>query len=420
MKKNKILAYSLITLSLLTTFTGCSPDDTSSVTSTTSDVTVERGPILDSVVYDDNGQKAISIGNGVYRFKSTPTYPIKAIGGYIDVDRDGKVSAGDVQNNLYLKSGLKGNVVTVASSLSTNKDIVSLFEQFDITLDTLENSTPDDNSIIAAISDEIYAYALENNISDLSSLTSSDLSSLIPSIQNTIEEYKVSGKSISDIESDLMTNLESSGKVHRFTYDEATEIENSIVNNDKYSTGFDDSSFIDTILNMPMSELNDAITADIIKMRDEEQLAKDVYNTLSITYSDTSIFSNISTRSEAKHQEMVETLVKKYNIATSVENDTGIYNNTDFGTLYNTLVNEGSASYIDALKVGCKIEVLDIDDLEKSKSILSDNSDDIEMVYDNLEEGSFKHYDAFDNALKRQGITDGCCSIPDGCLKEEE
>jgi hypothetical protein len=42
MKKNKILAYSLIILSLLTTFTGCSPDDTSSVTSTTSNVTVGR------------------------------------------------------------------------------------------------------------------------------------------------------------------------------------------------------------------------------------------------------------------------------------------------------------------------------------------------------------------------------------------
>ena len=68
--------------------------------------------------------------------------------------------------------------------------------------------------------------------------------------------------------------------------------------------------------------------------------------------------------------------------------------------LYTDLVTEGKKSLVDALKVGAKIEDLDIFDL--NSAIENDvDSDDITAVFTNIRQGSYHHMKAFTNQLKR-------------------
>ena len=66
--------------------------------------------------------------------------------------------------------------------------------------------------------------------------------------------------------------------------------------------------------------------------------------------------------------------------------------------LYDTCVEQGMLSKLDALKVGELIEITDIDDLTRiSKGMPTD----VVSVYDNLKEGSYNHLDAFRRAIAR-------------------
>lgn len=69
---------------------GCGGGSSSSTPATTAtNVTVERGAIFGATVTDANGSVATStVGSNVYVFANTPKYPIKAIGGIIDIDGD--------------------------------------------------------------------------------------------------------------------------------------------------------------------------------------------------------------------------------------------------------------------------------------------------------------------------------------------
>lgn len=72
-------------------FAGCGGGGGGSVTSTSvatpTDVTVERGAIFGAKVTDANGIEATATeGSNVYKFADTPKYPIKAVGGVIDID----------------------------------------------------------------------------------------------------------------------------------------------------------------------------------------------------------------------------------------------------------------------------------------------------------------------------------------------
>lgn len=78
---------------------------TTTSTSTATDVTVERGPVYKATVTDANGQVATQkSGTNVYTFATIPVYPITATGGFVDVDGDGQISAGDVELTTVLTS----------------------------------------------------------------------------------------------------------------------------------------------------------------------------------------------------------------------------------------------------------------------------------------------------------------------------
>jgi hypothetical protein len=130
----------------------------------------------------------------------------------------------------------------------------------------------------------------------------------------------------------------------------------------------------------------------ITYMREEEKLARDVYLTLSETYS-AAIFTNIS-ESEQRHMDALKRLIDKHGLKDPVEDDTvGAFTNPVFSELYGVLVSRGELSYCDALQVGVDIEVLDIEDIETA--LYEVQAADVTRVLQNLLNGSYNHLNAF-------------------------
>jgi len=150
------------------------------------------------------------------------------------------------------------------------------------------------------------------------------------------------------------------------------------------------------------AELTDAEIDGLILMREEEKLAHDVYVTLFDQWG-LPVFENIAA-SETTHTEAVLDLLVAYGIDDPVTDNTiGVFTDPGLDALYDDLVEQGSASLVDALTVGAIIEDLDIFDLQN----LLDETDnpDIERVYTNLLMGSENHMRAFMRQLDSQGGT---------------
>ncbi len=154
------------------------------------------------------------------------------------------------------------------------------------------------------------------------------------------------------------------------------------------------------IADMPYEELSRAEEKAILKMREEEKLARDVYITLYNEYRNR-VFKEIS-RAEQKHMDAVKGLIEKYSLADPVVNDeVGAFTTNEFQVLYEQLVTEGKKSQVDALKVGATIEDLDIFDLQQA--INKADNQDVRMVFQNLMKGSRNHLRVFCRQLAAVG-----------------
>jgi len=231
----------LISLAVATVvLTGCggssSSSDTAVVASKT--ITVERGPILKAVVVDSNGQKAKEEGSGKYTFASTPSYPVMATGGFIDVDRDGVVSVGDVVNDVNLTT-VAGSVVTLATTLASNPktkaEVERIATSLNITTADLLTKTPSESKEIEAISNIMYKYMKENNITDLSDtqnqqLISLNISSAVATEYNTY--VNDSGHDFKQQEKALMDALAQSNPDSINHLDDAGEVSSELSKNE--------------------------------------------------------------------------------------------------------------------------------------------------------------------------------------------
>lgn len=150
-------------------------------------------------------------------------------------------------------------------------------------------------------------------------------------------------------------------------------------------------------------------------MREEEKLARDVYQTLGTMYPDSAIFGNIDD-SEQKHTTAVKAMIEKYGYEDPNTNDNvGVFTGEDFGWYftekYNQLVERASISELEALYVGAFIEELDmmdinqcpkvivetdngIDDVEQCGKVYTDNAD-IQRLYSSLLDGSDSHLEGY-------------------------
>jgi hypothetical protein len=152
----------------------------------------------------------------------------------------------------------------------------------------------------------------------------------------------------------------------------------------------------------PLAALSTAETDSLAYMREEEQLAHDVY-AVSATLWSPPVFANI-TASEATHSAAVKALLDRYQLADPLAGlPNGSFKTPAFQSLYDALVAASRVSLIEALKVGVQIEELDIRDITAQKANI-DNAD-ILMVYDNLLRGSRNHLRSYMKVLTQQGGT---------------
>lgn len=151
----------------------------------------------------------------------------------------------------------------------------------------------------------------------------------------------------------------------------------------------------------PADTINENEVAMLEYMREEEKLARDVYLALYDLYN-IPIFKNIS-KSETWHMKQVLCLLEYYNIPDPASPDTGVFNDPDLQALYDALIEQGSASLVDALTVGATIEDLDIFDLEDNMAGTSNEA--ILTTFERLSCGSGNHLRSFSAWLTNKGVT---------------
>ncbi len=151
-----------------------------------------------------------------------------------------------------------------------------------------------------------------------------------------------------------------------------------------------------------ITTLSEQEKADILFLREEEKLARDVYLFSYNLYGQLP-FNNIS-NSEQTHMNSVYTLLTKYNLADPAEgNDQGEFENQVLQNLYDSLVTQSAVSFLEALKVGAGIEDLDINDLDNNTSHTT--KADLLQVYSSLQCGSRNHLRNFVQQLENIGGT---------------
>jgi hypothetical protein len=147
-----------------------------------------------------------------------------------------------------------------------------------------------------------------------------------------------------------------------------------------------------TILDFPMEELDTEELNGLMKMREEEKLARDVYEYFYDKY-EMKIFGNIS-ESEKTHMFAIKVMIDKYQLEDPADNsDVGEFKNPELQVIYNQLIEKGNNSLTDALIIGAIIEDLDIADLDEL--LAKTSNQDLKYVYENLNLGSRNHLRAF-------------------------
>lgn len=138
----------------------------------------------------------------------------------------------------------------------------------------------------------------------------------------------------------------------------------------------------------------------LLFMLEEEKLARDTYQFLDDTWS-INQFSNIKS-SEQKHINLVESLLKEFNIDYTIL-PYGEFQNQDLQALYNQFIIKGKINKENALQIGATIEDLDIVDLENNLNATTNAS--IIEVFENLQCGSRNHLRSFVSSIEKSGDT---------------
>jgi hypothetical protein len=162
--------------------------------------------------------------------------------------------------------------------------------------------------------------------------------------------------------------------------------------------------------------LSTAERNDLLLMREEEKLARDVYQVLYQTWSAT-VFGSIA-ESEQRHMDAVLNLLNYFGVPDpAAGNATGVFSNSQLQALYDAAIDYGSQSLVSALEVGVYIEETDITDLQNAIARTSWNN--IARVYGNLLRGSTNHLAAFTNNLEAAGGThNGGATLPGTAVYE--
>lgn len=157
-----------------------------------------------------------------------------------------------------------------------------------------------------------------------------------------------------------------------------------------------------TLFTTTNGTITEAEKIGLIKMREEEKLARDVYIMLWEKRGNQT-FKNIS-QSEQTHTDAIKDLLVMYNIDDPVKNDDiWVFTSKDMGLLYVQLLTKGNQSLGDALAVWATIEDLDIKDL--NELLKETTNENIIAVYTNLNKWSRNHMRAFVKNIEKNNGT---------------
>jgi hypothetical protein len=146
--------------------------------------------------------------------------------------------------------------------------------------------------------------------------------------------------------------------------------------------------------------VDEATVADIVFLREEEKLARDVYAVLGQKWA-LQIFANIQV-SEQRHMDAVLLLLQAADVADPAAGEgAGEFTDPELASLYATLVARGATSPLDALVVGATIEDYDLADLAASAAVATDPT--VLAVYANLTKGSRNHLRSFVSQIAAAG-----------------
>lgn len=148
--------------------------------------------------------------------------------------------------------------------------------------------------------------------------------------------------------------------------------------------------------------VSDEEVAGLVYMREEEQLAHDLYAMLGDRW-ELRAFENIVT-AEQHHIDAVVEVLDRYGIDDpAADNDPGEFTDPGLQALYDELAARGSESAEAALAAGALVEERDIADL-RERSAATDLTD-LVALYAELERGSRNHLRAFTSQLASLGVT---------------
>jgi len=145
------------------------------------------------------------------------------------------------------------------------------------------------------------------------------------------------------------------------------------------------------------SSLSQVEQTDLLFMREEEKVARDVYLKLYESWR-LAVFSNIAS-AEQSHMDALLKLLRTYRLPDpAAGNAIGEFTNPALQSLYDTLLEKGQLSALDALQVGGIIEETDMRDL--AGAIDRSDNVDIDATYESLLCGSRNHLRAFAHNLE--------------------
>ncbi len=183
------------------------------------------------------------------------------------------------------------------------------------------------------------------------------------------------------------------------TVDVPTVVEDIPIVDEDNNTYVDPTALDHAFSGVATTDLSEAEAEGLSFMREEEKLARDVYLMLYEQWG-IRIFQNIA-KAEETHMSAVAGLLERYGIPDpAADTAVGVFTNPELQALYDQLMEEGSQSLADALRVGALVEEVDIIDLEDY--IDQTDNDDMLLVYQNLLKGSYNHLRAFTSTLEKQ------------------
>ncbi|MFA6192614.1 MAG: hypothetical protein WC665_09710 [Sulfurimonas sp.] len=197
-------------------------------------VVVERGAVYDSNVTDANGSVAVQVSdtNNTYIFANEPVFPVTAVGGWIDVDGDGNLTAADVALDINLTSYC--NVITPTTTYIADENetireqkLFALAQETNTTMEELLKAPSEATKKSIIVLNAVYEKLIErdNEHSNAPIAIEAILKRFTEIETNTnLDDNATSLEMALAVEEQTMINLKKQDFIHTLNFDEIEKI----------------------------------------------------------------------------------------------------------------------------------------------------------------------------------------------------